>query len=44
MYTTTTPSFRRDTRAVTLFTLSVTLLLLSSLGGCAAVHTSHRQG
>ena len=40
MYTTTTPSFRRDTRAVTLLSLSVTLLLLTSLGGCAAVHTS----
>ena len=40
MYTMTTPSFRRDTRSATLLFLSVTLLLLSSLGGCAAVHTS----
>ena len=40
MCTTTTPSFRRNTRAATLLTLSVTLLLLTSLGGCAAVHTS----
>ena len=40
MCTTTTPSFRRDTRTATLLTLSVTLLFLTSLSGCAAIHTS----
>ena len=40
MFTMTTSMSHRNFRAVTLFTLSVTLLLLSSLGGCAAIHTS----
>ena len=40
MYTTTIPIYRRNTRTTALLSLSVTLVLLTSLGGCAAVHTS----